>query len=104
MAGEDDPHTTPSERRFEREVARKAERRQRAARETRGVWFSLGLFGLVGWSVAIPALLGIALGAWIDNRWPGRISWTITLLFVGLAVGCFNAWRWITQEGRDDRP
>ena len=94
-----------SERRFERDVARKAARRQRAEREgDQSIWFSLGLFGLVGWSVAIPTLLGLALGIWIDTRWPGRVSWTLTLLFVGIALGCANAWYWVKQESRDDRP
>jgi ATP synthase protein I len=85
------------------EVARKASRRRRAAREqNRSVWFSLGLFGLVGWSIAIPALLGVALGVWIDARWPSRISWTLTLLFVGIVMGCINAWLWMKQESRDE--
>jgi ATP synthase protein I len=95
------PDPSPDEERFRDDVARKAERRRRAAAEQdRGVWFSLGLFGLVGWSVAIPSLLGIALGVWIDTQWPSRISWTITLLFVGVVVGCLNAWYWIKQESQ----
>lgn len=103
MAAEDPRRPTASERRFEQDVARKAARRQRAEREgDRSIWFSLGLFGLVGWSVAIPTLLGTALGIWIDRRWPGRVSWTLTLLFVGIALGCANAWYWVKQESRDD--
>jgi ATP synthase protein I len=66
------------------------------------VWFGLGMFGLIGWSVVIPTLAGIALGIWIDKRWPGQISWTLTLMFVGLVLGCFNAWRWIGEERGDD--
>lgn len=93
------PDDAPTDERYRSDVARKAARRRRAAREKdRGVWFSLGLFGLVGWSIAIPALLGVALGVWIDSRWPGRVSWTLTLLFIGVVVGCANAWYWIKQE------
>ena len=66
------------------------------------VWFGLGMFGLIGWSVVIPTLAGIALGIWIDKRWPGQISWTLTLMFVGVVLGCFNAWRWIGEERGDD--
>ena len=82
------------------EVARRASRHRRALRERdRSVWFSLGMMGLVGWSVAIPTLIGIALGWWIDATWPSRVSWTLTLLMVGVAVGCLNAWYWVRQEG-----
>ncbi len=93
------PGPPRDEERLRSVVAVKAERRRKAAGEKdRGIWFSLGLFGLVGWSITIPTLLGVALGVWIDGRWPGRVSWTLTLLFVGLVVGCINAWYWIRQE------
>jgi len=48
--------------------------------------------------VAIPTLLGAALGLWLDQHYPGGRSWTLALLVAGLAIGCFNAWRWITRE------
>ena len=43
-------------------------------------------------------LIGVAIGIWLDIRYPGQISWTITFLFAGLAVGCFNAWYWVERE------
>jgi len=80
-------------------IGDQAERRIRARQEKRqSPWFGLGMFGLIGWSVALPTLGGIALGIWVDRHWPGTISWTITFLFVGLACGCANAWYWIRQE------
>lgn len=85
------------------QVARKAERRLRARRtKNRSVWFGLGMFGLIGWSVAVPTVAGIALGVWIDRHWPGQASWTLTLLFIGLVLGCVNAWRWLKREGFHD--
>lgn len=70
--------------------------------EHHNIWFGLGMFGLIGWSVMIPTVAGIALGIWIDKNWPGQISWTLTLMFVGVVLGCMNAWRWIGEERRDD--
>jgi ATP synthase protein I len=89
-----------------REVARKGERRERARREGRhGLGYGLGLFGLIGWSVAVPTLLAIALGVWIDRRYPSPYSWTLMLMFVGIVVGCLNAWFWLRREGGlDDEP
>ena len=66
------------------------------------VAFGLGTFGIVGWSIMIPTVLGIALGVWLDARSPGTISWTITGLLVGLTLGCLNAWWWV-QRMRSDR-
>jgi ATP synthase protein I len=80
-------------------IGRKAERRQKArARKNRGLWYGLGMFGLVGWSVAVPTVLGIAAGVWLDKLWPGPPSWTLTLLFLGVVLGCLNAWHWIQRE------
>jgi ATP synthase protein I len=77
----------------------KIERKLRARRAERtSFWTGLKTAGRIGWSVVLPALLGVAAGAWIDSRWPGRHSWTVMLLFAGVALGCFGAWRWIEQE------
>ncbi|NLJ29056.1 MAG: ATPase F0F1 [Deltaproteobacteria bacterium] len=86
-----------------RRVGREESRKLKARKEKRrSVWFGLGMFGLVGWSVAIPTLAGIALGVWIDVTWPSRFSWTLMLLFVGVVLGCLNAWLWVKRESEKD--
>ena len=95
--------TGENTRHLVREIGRKAARKQLArTEEERTAWFWLGMFGLVGWSVAVPTLIGVALGVWIDRRWTGSVSWTLTLLIIGAAVGCMNAWYWIKQESNRD--
>jgi len=89
---------------FSREVGAKATRKLKARRNAgRGVWFGLGMMGLVGWSVVVPTLLGAALGIWLDKRHPGSHSWTLMLLVIGLAIGCLNAWHWVAKEGKEMR-
>lgn len=84
-------------------VGRKASRRLKARRNRdRGVWFGLGLFGMVGWTIAITTLIGVAIGIWIDRTWPSSYSWTLMMLFIGLIIGCINAWYWINKESRFD--
>lgn len=84
---------------FEQRVKSKSQRRVQARRKgDHSLWISLGIVGMVGWSVMVPLLLGIALGRWIDHRWPSPYSWTLMLLFVGVALGCWNAWYWIQKE------
>jgi ATP synthase protein I len=83
---------------FAVEIGAKAARKLKARKSTQGVWFGLGMMGLVGWSVVVPTLLGAALGIWLDNHHPGKHPWTLSLLVVGLAVGCLNAWHWVAKE------
>jgi len=97
---EDSSQVRPSRRAEEkgREIGRKAERKIRAIREgDRSVWFGLGMFGIVGWSVAIPTVLLTALGVWLDSVYPVGFSWTLTLMVVGVAIGSANAWYWIKK-------
>ncbi len=88
---------------FSQEVGAKATRKIKARRSSQGVWYGLGMMGLVGWSVAVPTLLGVAAGVWLDNRYPGTRSWTLTLLIVGLFIGCLNAWHWLSTEDQELR-
>jgi ATP synthase protein I len=85
-----------------REVGAKAARKLKAKQNpTPGVWFGLGMMGLIGWSVVVPTLLGAALGFWIDNRHAGSYSWTLMLLILGLILGCLNAWHWVSKENKE---
>ncbi len=99
---DDKPPTAKSD--FGQQIGTKAARKLKAQRHvTQTVWSGLGMMGLVGWSVAMPTLLGAALGLWLDGRYPGGHSWTLALLAAGLALGCFNAWHWVAKEGREIR-
>jgi ATP synthase protein I len=90
----------PSQPDFAAQVGAKAARKLNARKSTQGVWFGLGMMGLVGWSVAVPTLLGAALGIWLDKHHPGKHPWTLALLVAGLALGCLNAWHWVAKEDK----
>ncbi len=89
---------------FADQIEVKQQRKIRSRRHRgKNLWFGLGMFGLVGWSVAIPTVIGIFIGIWIDEAWPSRYSWTLMMLFAGIAFGCLNAWFWVKREGgRED--
>jgi ATP synthase protein I len=85
--------------RLSREIGAKAARKLKAQRQSvPGIWFGLGMMGLIGWSVAIPTLLGASLGLWLDRHYAGSHSWTLALLVAGLVLGCWNAWHWVSRE------
>jgi len=86
---------------FLRQISAKANRKLKAQHDgVRNAWLGLGVIGLVGWSVAIPTLLGLGLGLWLDRCCPGAYGWTLNLLLLGLLVGCLNAWHWVTAEDK----
>lgn len=79
-------------------VSAESERRMRARGRKRHLfWFGLGMLGLVGWSIVLPTLLGVAAGLWIQERWATGFPWVLVLLLAGLGLGCANAWRWVHQ-------
>lgn len=86
---------------FSDEVSKKEQRKLKALRNKQSVWFGLGLMGMVGWSVAVPALVGAALGIWLDKTHPQTFSWTLTLLLVGIVTGGITAWYWVLKEDKE---
>jgi ATP synthase protein I len=102
MSDEHNGKPVADENKFGRQVGEMAALKLKAQRHTtQTVWNGLGMMGLVGWSVAVPTLLGAALGIWIDKHYPGSHSWTLALLVAGLCLGCFNAWHWVDKEDKE---
>jgi len=80
-------------------VGRSRSHIERARREgDRSVWSNLGLMGLVGWTVMFPTLVGAFLGRYLDGRWGTGTMLTLSLIVVGLAAGCWGAWRLIHER------
>ena len=86
---------------FVEQVSSAARRKLRALRSPdQGVWFGLGMIGLIGWSVVVPTLLGAALGIWLDKNHVGGHAWTLAMMVGGLTLGCLNAWHWVAQQDK----
>lgn len=96
-----EPNRTSQSSKFVSQVETKVKQKMKAMRrQDSGVWFGLGMMGLIGWSVVVPTLLGTAVGMWLDHRFPRGQSWTLMLLVAGLLIGCFNAWMWVSKEDK----
>lgn len=84
---------------FHHEVAAKEKRARRAREEgDRTLKYGLRAFGMLGWSIVVPTLLGVAVGLWLDQRFGTGIRFTLSLLVGGLILGMINAWKWMNAE------
>lgn len=88
---------------FAQHIGNRAARKQHARDTTDySLWDGLGAMGTIGWTVGLPTLLGVLLGAWIDTVWLNSpVSWTLILLIGGLLFGIGSAWRWIEGERKE---
>ncbi|MGN6801927.1 MAG: AtpZ/AtpI family protein [Ginsengibacter sp.] len=87
---------------FTEKVEREERQKMKALNEKkRSIWFGLGMFGIVGWSVAVPSLVGAFVGLWLDKVYRQSFSWSLSLLVVGLLIGCVIAWYWIVKENKE---
>jgi ATP synthase protein I len=83
------------------DVGARESRKVRARRtKDRTLWHGLGAAGVIGWSIAVPTLIGGLLGRWLDRTRPGDFSWSLALLLAGVTLGCLNAWYWGSLESR----
>lgn len=92
---ENDARKEEAVERIDRDIDRKLKSRSKGRRSA---WYGFGMFGLIGWSVAVPSVAGLAFGVWLDQALPGRVSWALTFLVAGVALGCLNAWYWVKRE------
>ena len=85
-----------------KEIEKDANKKIKSKRDGKEVMFGLGFFGIVGWSIAIPTLLAIALGVYLDKKFDSNFSWTLTLIFAGVIIGALNTWHWLNENNDKD--
>jgi len=82
-------------------VARFDRRRRRwKAEGPRALAVALAVIG-IGWMIAIPAVVGFAVGHWLDRRFETGVAFAAGLGALGLALGCYSAWRRIADSHGD---
>ena len=76
----------------------RGERQRRKLREGEpSVARRLAQIGVLGWVIVVPMLIGIYVGHWMDHKFYAGVFWTAPLLLIGLAIGCWSAWRWMND-------
>jgi ATP synthase protein I len=80
-------------------VRRQYARRERWRREgARPLGHNLAMIGVLGWLVVTPTLIGIFVGRWLDRAAESGIFWTLSLMFLGLCLGCWLGWKWVQER------
>ncbi|MEQ8235541.1 MAG: AtpZ/AtpI family protein [Syntrophomonadaceae bacterium] len=99
MVSEADKTKSKTQTVYRQSISTKATRKIKAKSDGDDtIWFGLGMMGIIGWSIVIPTLLGVAIGSWIDRNYHSGYSWTLMMLILGLIVGSLNAWYWVMKE------
>jgi ATP synthase protein I len=83
--------TTPPTDDLDKAVRVRRERRKHAGEHSLAQ--TLAMVGVLGWTIVLPALAGVAIGRWLDRALHTGIAVTAALVFLGVAVGCALAWR-----------
>lgn len=89
-----------NQEKFKDKIETEAIKKIKAKKEGDQILFGLGAFGIVGWSIAVPTLALTFLGIYFDKISSTSISWTITMMLLGLAIGLLNAWYWIKDKSK----
>lgn len=84
---------------LDEQVRRYRERRARSQREgRRSIGQDLALAGVIGWTLVIPALLGVYVGRALDRHFRSGLFWTLGLLVAGIVLGCMLAWQRVNRS------
>ncbi|WP_020176294.1 AtpZ/AtpI family protein [Methyloferula stellata] len=55
----------------------------------------LAQIGVLGWIIVVPMLIGVFVGRWLDQMFNSGLFYTAPLLMLGVALGCWSAWKWM---------
>jgi len=80
-------------KRLGEDVDRQVRRIKKAEKEQHTLLAQTIFLGSLGLVFVLPVIAGAYLGRWLDTRLAGySVSWTISMLFVGLVVGGMNVY------------
>jgi ATP synthase protein I len=84
--------------RFSKNVEKSAKEVKEAEKQKGRLWHYASVIGIAGWLFAIPVVAGAYLGRYLDKKLEANISWTITFIILGIAIGTYNVWYFYFRE------
>jgi ATP synthase protein I len=85
----------PMQREIEKKIVRRMARKDSPATVLR----AFTLFGIIGWSVAVPVAVFAYLGIWLERA--GDTPLTLSFIVIGFVIGCYDAYYWLSKEKRN---
>jgi len=85
--------TKAQQHKLQQTVNAEAQRIKQAEKQKHSLLIYSSFAGVLGMVLVLPIVVGAYLGRWLDSFDTGfSISWTISLIFVGVVVGAVNVY------------
>jgi len=85
--------STTQQQKLQQKVDEETQRLKHAAQHKHSLLIYSSYVGALGMVLVLPIVGGAYLGRWLDSFDTGfSISWTVSLIFVGVIVGAVNAY------------
>lgn len=85
--------TSAQQEKLQQHVKQDADRLKQAAKHKHSLLIYSSYVGALGMVLVLPIVGGAYLGRWLDGFNTGfSISWTVSLIFVGVVIGTVNAY------------
>jgi len=62
----------------------------------------LGHVSTLAWNLVIPIVGGVLLGYYLDSRTDGELTWTLSLLVLGVLIAFSNLYNLYIEHGRQN--
>lgn len=84
---------------LKKKVRLNIEKIEKSKKEYKTVLAQTVYLGTLGFLFILPVIIGAYLGLWLDEKLKGfSISWTISLIIVGIFVGAINVYLFIKER------
>jgi ATP synthase protein I len=91
-----------NDKKFSDDIEKSAKELMKARKEKGTFWHYAYILGVGGWLLVIPIVAGAYLGKYLDRKisGSGSISWTLTFIIIGIAVGIYNIWYFLIRKSQ----
>ena len=83
---------------LQQRIDEQVERLKKAERDRPTLLAQTTYIGTLGLLLVLPVVAGAYLGRWLDSLMAGySLRWTLSMIFLGLAVGCINVYLFVRE-------